>query len=1505
MCVGNFPDACQLLALLKRNAKLTEQEEKERAIADLKKRPNATYGKFAWASYTAAAKSAVTQARACNVSTREMSLHITGALSHIPVLQHALSSHMLLHASDIEALLAILGTADATTLNKAIAEAAAEETAAAAESQRTRRGRGGDKSDTGGPKKDRAPFRKGIICAYCAREGHDEAACFTKQKAAALRVHAPKGGGQANAAVEEGYVAARNDACLHVLRTNSPSPCPPSAGSLTSSHVNKAMDALATIVDSGASAHMLACPNDFVSMEPSSVVVRVGDGRTLTAVGRGTARIRVTGDKLLVLRDALLVPALAHDLISVAALARDGATVVFGSGGCTMRQGERVMHLARAEGGLYRVAKGRVTAFDGAPTAAHLEENIEEALRVASIHSRAARNEVAQLLHRRLGHINHAALRLAQKSGAVLGLPDLDERDYDGADEVCPGCVQAKHRRELPHNDGAPATSPLHAVHADLAGPFPASVPDNYTYVVVFVDGFTRYIAAFPLRDKSAASVAAAYKLFRLRAETQHNTRIRFVRTDGGSEFKAEFAQAVADGGAVQETSAPETPEQNGMAERAIRTVKEGTFAMLHDQGLPHTFWPDAMRTFVDIRNRIKVLKVKTPGQKERVTTPYEMVTGRRADVSMFRLFGTPCWPHIPAETRTAGEPKTTTEPCIYLGPHHTSMGHRVWSPAEGKMRYPAFVQFMEYGAVTGPRTAAKGNMIPIAQALNPPLGQQPRFVQPAAPTPPPAQPALPALPAPPGPAAGPAAAPHQPEAPPQRVPASQQPQIHNFAPVQLAAAPAKPPSAKAKAAADKADRQQAAIDAALSRERENKQMHWGPAPTAPPKFHLETKNRFEVLPQVVDTQILLDLPGTFKGSSRKTATGGSAPKARREHTSPPTPLPPFGVQVAPPPIGGSRQVSAAATGKQPTHPYMTRSRGIDSPATVEANATDIHSEPSDEAIDRQFAFLTKHLENGKLDGVALDAPPSFKRAWESPLWRPAIDDEINKLQSLGTFSIVPRTRDMQVLRGKWVLVQKTNADGTPGKRKARYVARGDMQTEGVSFSETYAPTSRYDSIRLTVAIAVAFGLFLEEADIDAAYLNAPLIDEVYMYPVPGYPLPTGTSPSDVFKLNKSLYGLRQAGREWHAHLHKRLIELGYRPLETATCMYVRWESGEQTIIVVFVDDLLIASNKRDNIKKIKDGLRQHYGVKDRGDGTVAQILGINIDIDRKSRVAYLSQRGHIDALIKSAGMEQAYTKSTPIDPTTSLDKEGGRAGGEATFSETETTLYRSLVGQLIHISRCTRPDIAFAVGVVSRYNQDPSNRHMTAVKDIIRYLKGTIDLKLRVGGCPTSDSGGPPSQGMQVSGFSDSDYAAEKDGRRCTTGYVMKVGDSVISWSSKLQSTPALSTTESEYMGLCAAAREGQYLRMLLDDIGIGVDGPTLLYGDNQGSLALLKNPSHHERTKHIDVQFHYLRHLVNTGALSASYVQTDDMVADIFTKALCKGKFERDRERIGVTFC
>ena len=284
--------------------------------------------------------------------------------------------------------------------------------------------------------------------------------------------------------------------------------------------------------------------------------------------------------------------------------------------------------------------------------------------------------------------------------------------------------------------------------------------------------------------------------------------------------------------------------------------------------------------------------------------------------------------------------------------------------------------------------------------------------------------------------------------------------------------------------------------------------------------------------------------------------------------------------------------------------------------------------------------------------------------------------------------------------------------------------------------------------------------------------------------------------------------------------------------------------------------------------------------------GKLHYCLGINIEQDEKQKCLWMHQQQYILKLIEKYGLSEAKTVPTPADPSSKLKKDDG------TSKDVDPNEYQSMVGSLLYAAIATRPDIAQAVGVVSKFNSKPSQAHLTAVKRILRYLKGTTDLALKY----------QRSENCRLIGYLDADWAGDQDDRHSTTGNLLVMAGGPISWLSKKQAVVALSTSEAEYVALSAATQEAVWLRRLLTSLKAIPNGPTVLMEDNQGAIAIAKNPIAHARTKHIDIRYHYIRETVQEGFVELHYCPTEKMIADILTKPLPRGRFETLREDMGM---
>ncbi|KAE8239874.1 hypothetical protein A4X13_0g8029 [Tilletia indica] len=492
--------------------------------------------------------------------------------------------------------------------------------------------------------------------------------------------------------------------------------------------------------------------------------------------------------------------------------------------------------------------------------------------------------------------------------------------------------------------------------------------------------------------------------------------------------------------------------------------------------------------------------------------------------------------------------------------------------------------------------------------------------------------------------------------------------------------------------------------------------------------------------------------------------------------------------------------------------------------------------------------------------------------------WEEAIQKELGSLEETGTYEWVEAPEGANILTGKWVFKIKRNPDGSVSKYKARFVARGYAQVEGVDYDETHAPTARMATVRAICAIAACDDLELSQFDYDTAYLNGPLHAKVYMHPPEG----TESRPGKVWRLIKALYGLKQAGREWNLVLVELLTDLGFKQSKTDASLFVRTDPSFVAIIV-YVDDLIIAAAKGTDMGELKRQLAQRFKGKDLGEAH--HLLGIEIRRDREKKILTMSQGRYAREVLARFGMSNCKPAKLPMQSKISLmpRREGEPAADKAT--------YRAIVGSLMYLVMGTRGDLAFYVSLLGRFASDPSEEHMAAAKHLMRNIKLTADAKLTFDG----------SDGLRITAYVDADWAGDRSDRKSTSGFAILMAGAAVTWGSKKQTAVALSTTEAEYIAAGVAGREAIALTALLRDVGKPVEGIEILC-DNQAAICVSKNPVLHSRTKHIDIAHHWIKDAVNQKQLSFTYVPTDENPADLLTKALPLVKVEGHRRKLGV---
>ena len=527
-------------------------------------------------------------------------------------------------------------------------------------------------------------------------------------------------------------------------------------------------------------------------------------------------------------------------------------------------------------------------------------------------------------------------------------------------------------------------------------------------------------------------------------------------------------------------------------------------------------------------------------------------------------------------------------------------------------------------------------------------------------------------------------------------------------------------------------------------------------------------------------------------------------------------------------------------------------------------------------------------------EGMGIHEPSTYTEAVtcvESEKWATAMVEELESLHKNQTWDLVSLPKEKKAIGCKWVFKKKEGIPGVEDARyKARLVAKGYNQKEGIDYTEVFSPVVKHTSIRVLLALVAKFDFELEQLDVKTAFLHGDLDETIYMAQPEGYYVEG--KEDHVCRLKKSLYGLKQSPRQWYKRFDSFMIGSGYHRSSYDSCVYFRKGSdGSFVYLLLYVDDMLIAAKNMSDVLILKKRLSEEFEMKDLG--PAKKILGMEIRRDRQAGKLYLSQRSYIEKVLEKFGMQNAKPVTTPLAPHFRLSAlhSPQSEDEEAAMSHVP---YSSAVGSLMYAMVCTRPDIAHAVSVVSRYMAHPGKEHWQAVKWILRYLRGSADLGL------VFDRNS--SSGTSVVGFVDSDYAGDLDKRRSLTGYLFTLSGSAISWRSTLQSTVALSSTEAEYMAAAEAVKEAIWLRNLVQELGLQQEDNSVVFCDNQSAIHLVKNQAYHERTKHIDVRYHFIRDAVAERNMMVKKIGTADNPADMLTKSIPANKFKHCLNLIGM---
>ena len=490
-----------------------------------------------------------------------------------------------------------------------------------------------------------------------------------------------------------------------------------------------------------------------------------------------------------------------------------------------------------------------------------------------------------------------------------------------------------------------------------------------------------------------------------------------------------------------------------------------------------------------------------------------------------------------------------------------------------------------------------------------------------------------------------------------------------------------------------------------------------------------------------------------------------------------------------------------------------------------------------------------------------------------------------------GIWDLVKFPEGAKPIGCKWIFKTKRDSKGNVERYKARLVAKGFAQKEGIDFKETFSPVASNDSFRVIMALVAHYDLELHQMDVKTAFLNGDIDETIYMVQPENFI--SGDPKSMVCKLKKSIYGLKQASRQWYHKFHEVIISFGFEVNPVDDCVYHKFSGSKFIFLVLYVDDILLASSDIGLLHDTKRFLVKNFKMKDLE--VASFVLGIQIHRDRSRSVLGLSQKSYIERMLSRYGMDKCAPTDTSVSkgdkfslsqsPKNDFDKEA-----------MQQFPYASAIGSLMYAQVCTRPDLAFIVGMLGRYMSNPGVDHWKAAKRVMRYLQRTKEYMLTY---QRSDI-------LEIIGYSDSDFAGCLDSKRSTSGYVFLLAGGAIFWKSAKQTLVATSTMEAEFIACYEASNQGIWLRNFVTGLHVvnGIERPLKLYCDNNSAVLYSNSNRSSSKSKHIDIKFLAVKERVQSRLVSIEHIGTNSMLADPLTKGLPPKVFHEHTARMGVVF-
>ena len=938
----------------------------------------------------------------------------------------------------------------------------------------------------------------------------------------------------------------------------------------------------------------------------------------------------------------------------------------------------------------------------------------------------------------------------------------------------CEACALDQNRKPISKQPPrSRATIPNMRVFTDMSGPFTEDGkrilfrPNSHPYIITFIDDCTRHAIWFSMPDKTSASFLYCLEKYM----TVVGRAMVYLRSDDAREFDSEACRKFYSTHRIKhEMTSAGSPQLNGVAESNLRTVMAMARKIRLHSGLDPTFGYFAAQAALQIYNNFP-----TRGLPSGIT-PYEAWTGKKSDLSEFRVFGCRCWSHV--NKTGLSKMQDRAREGIYLGKAPNANGHLVYIPEKNSLITTRNIIFDEF---TFP-----GHNLDITSSAS-------KMVDPIP-------------------------FPTVPIAPP------------NF------------PSSSYNVGHDSSDSNHVPDEGYMDIEVS---MPLFPFTEESDDLLLDELTSFDNVPSVPTPVNIETLP--IPADIRHESGDDSAPPdALRDSSS----------------VRRSSRIAQMST------------KSASGLTTIFLSLVSLCS---------LFFISLSAVENAihRVKGHAIFEPKTYKEAIEcldAAEWLESMEREFRTLLANNTFRVVSSSevpKGRKLLKAKWVYKIKIDSEGNLSSRKSRLVAKGYTEVPGVDFFEIFHPVGQGQTFRLLLTKALCSLMLIFHIDIKGAFLHASLKEVIYMQLPPGTPL-TMNGEIVIVRLLKSLYGLKQAGREWYIALSTILISLGFLQSAVDPCLFVHPERNIN--ILAYVDDLLTLCMTKSDFAWLTSELEKHFDLGSAG--KAEYYLGQRIRY-RRGKWLMLDQTAAIDALLAKYGMADCNPANTPA----SLD----RLLPASPKDEFTDQPFASLVGALLYLSTHTRPDISYSVNSLCSFCASPTEAHWLAAKRVLRYLKGSKDKVIKYTYTPD----------LVLSAACDSDWAGDWVGPAATarsiSGFVIWMAGGVISAKSRKQSVVALSSCEAEYMAISSAVQEIIYIRQILVDLYLRQTSPTILACDNAAAIQLTSNETHQQRAKHISIRYHFNREAVRRREVEMVRTPGVDNPSDLLTKSLGPGKFSQ----------